>query len=288
MKWCICFSLISICQASPGKQRRIRSRRRRLHNKSESSPHNFRTTTTSSSSIDRPAPDIFDPVHTPTDWYIEGTILPTAQCHECQNDLEAEQTLIFNTLRQEFGLAHVERLYRDVFLVNAQYVKISTTKDTQSTEYFIKSVPGVKQVGLSGKLQLHDEPILQQIGWPTTFDVAADYLDAVAARDEFCLTGKGVRVAILDTGIDYTHRIFGGPGTPDAFLAAYGLNSSSPENRQRDGLFPTSKIVDGYDFVGDSANQGVMEIRMDEDPIDYRGGVRLYENAGCCFPDAQD
>lgn len=81
--------------------------------------------------------------------------------------------------------------------------------------------------------------------------------------------GTGVRVAVLDSGIDYTHRNLGGAGTADAYAAAYGSGPSDPLNTTRDGLFPTAKVVDGYDFVGEAwPNAGRTE---DEDPIDFEG-----------------
>jgi len=63
--------------------------------------------------------------------------------------------------------------------------------------------------------------------------------------------GTGVTVAVLDSGIDYTHRNFGGPGTAAAYAAAYGANPADPKNTTRDGLFPTAKVIDGFDFVGE-------------------------------------
>jgi subtilisin family serine protease len=33
-------------------------------------------------------------------------------------------------------------------------------------------------------------------------------------------TGAGVKIAVIDSGIDYTHRNLGGPGTTAAYLAA--------------------------------------------------------------------
>lgn len=81
--------------------------------------------------------------------------------------------------------------------------------------------------------------------------------------------GTGVKVAVLDSGIDYTHRNLGGAGTAEAYAAAYGIDPSDPLNTTRDGLFPTAKVVDGYDFVGEAwPNAGRTE---DEDPIDFEG-----------------
>ena len=50
-------------------------------------------------------------------------------------------------------------------------------------------------------------------------------------------------VADVDTGIDYTHENFGGPGT----VAAYNANDP---NFIEPGTFPTKKVIGGYDFVG--------------------------------------
>jgi minor extracellular serine protease Vpr len=78
--------------------------------------------------------------------------------------------------------------------------------------------------------------------------------------------GKGVRVAVLDTGVDYTHQDFGGPGTLAAYTAAYGTSTSDPRTHTRDGLFPTSKVIDGYDFTGERWPNG--PLAQDDDPID--------------------
>ena len=78
--------------------------------------------------------------------------------------------------------------------------------------------------------------------------------------------GKGVRVAVLDTGIDYTHAAFGGAGTPAAYAAAYGTSTADPRNTTRDRLFPTTKVIGGYDFVGETWPNG--PLAPDDDPID--------------------
>lgn len=81
--------------------------------------------------------------------------------------------------------------------------------------------------------------------------------------------GSGVKVAVLDSGIDYTHRNLGGAGTLEAYAAAYGAGPGDPLQTSRDGLFPTAKVVAGFDFVGEAWPNG--ERTEDDDPIDFQG-----------------
>jgi subtilisin family serine protease len=81
--------------------------------------------------------------------------------------------------------------------------------------------------------------------------------------------GEGVSVAVLDSGIDYTHANLGGPGTLAAYEAAYGTAITDTRNTTRDGLFPTAKVVEGFDFVGEVWPDG--DLAPDPDPIDLEG-----------------
>jgi subtilisin family serine protease len=58
------------------------------------------------------------------------------------------------------------------------------------------------------------------------------------------LTGQGVSIALIDTGIDYLHTMFGGPGT------GYARNDTNVIGDVPN--FPGAKVVGGYDFAGDN------------------------------------
>ncbi|MDW8234852.1 MAG: S8 family serine peptidase, partial [Roseiflexaceae bacterium] len=92
------------------------------------------------------------------------------------------------------------------------------------------------------------------------------YIGATPAVQAAGLRGKNVKVAVLDSGIDYTHVAFGGPGTLADYQAAYGTSTTDPRNTTLDGLFPTARVVGGYDFVGEAWPNG--PLAPDPDPID--------------------
>lgn len=82
------------------------------------------------------------------------------------------------------------------------------------------------------------------------------------------ITGKGIKVAIVDTGIDYTHAMFRGVGTEEAY------RSINPD--QQAVGFPNDRVVGGIDLVGtefDSASP-LFEKRIpkpDMNPLDEGG-----------------
>jgi minor extracellular serine protease Vpr len=92
------------------------------------------------------------------------------------------------------------------------------------------------------------------------------YVGAPSAWQDAGATGEGVKVAILDSGIDYTHADFGGPGT----TAAYEDNDPRVIEP---GTFPTAKVIAGWDFVGNEYDPvgGSATPDPDPDPLDCAG-----------------
>ncbi len=74
---------------------------------------------------------------------------------------------------------------------------------------------------------------------------------AIEAWSALKQTGKGVKIAVLDTGIDYTHAGFGGPGTLEAYKKA---QSSTALPSKDSGLYDPDKFIGGWDLVGDDYN----------------------------------
>ena len=107
-----------------------------------------------------------------------------------------------------------------------------------------------------------------------TLSETVPYVGAAAVQATG-VDGTGVRVAVIDSGVDYTHRNLGGAGTAAAYEAAWGTSHEDPRNTTTDGLFPTAKVVGGFDFVGETwgvVNGTTVGTRTeDPDPIDFDG-----------------
>ncbi|MDN4612618.1 S8 family serine peptidase [Arthrobacter burdickii] len=116
------------------------------------------------------------------------------------------------------------------------------------------TIPGVAMTGDAEQIRaLAARPDVKKITGivPKTLDNKGGVIDTRALeswvqRDQ---TGDGVTIAVLDTGLDYTHAGFGGPGTIEAFNTAKA-SATIPEESL--GLYDPAKFIGGFDLVGDA------------------------------------
>lgn len=95
------------------------------------------------------------------------------------------------------------------------------------------------------------------------------FTGASAVAQQLGFDGTDVTIAIIDSGIDYTHKDFGGSGDPAEFAA------NDPDTTD-DGGFPTAKVIGGYDLAGAHYHPGCPQQtetcwqtpQPDDDPID--------------------
>lgn len=83
------------------------------------------------------------------------------------------------------------------------------------------------------------------------------HIGAQRVIDELGIDGTDVDIGIIDTGIDYIHANFGGPATEEAYAA--NDNTVITDTFQNELLFPTAKVVGGWDFVGELYDAGCSE-----------------------------
>jgi minor extracellular serine protease Vpr len=171
-------------------------------------------------------------------WFVELSGAPTAD----GNSLSAVQAekRAFRANAALAGLRYTERRAYDS-LFNGFAVEIGLAERGK-----LMRIPGVKAIYPIETIQAPTPE--QSAGAAPDLAAAIALTGANVAQDTLGLTGRGVKVGIIDSGIDIDHPAFGGSG----------VNGTTP--------FPTARVVAGYDFVGDAFNNGTVP-NPTEDPI---------------------
>ena len=168
-------------------------------------------------------------------------------------EIEAQQA----ALRPMLAQLGAQEMYSFKKLANAIQVRVPAGKLAD-----LLNLPGVVRVDPVGRYRLLNTSSVPYVGAPQVWEPNA--ADA---------TGDGISIGIIDTGIDYTHAMFGGSGVitdyedniSDTITSTPGLSET----------FPTAKVVGGYDFAGDdydaSGRSGSPIPDPDPDPIDCNG-----------------
>ena len=131
------------------------------------------------------------------------------------------------------------------------------------------------QIDASKVAQIAADPAVVRVAPVANYELdlseTVPYIGAKAVQDAG-VTGKGVKVAVLDSGIDYTHSALGGAGA-----AAYAANNPTIIEP---GTFPTAKVKGGYDFIGSAwtGGTGTPAEAPDPDPLD--DGALVSSNIG--------
>lgn len=160
------------------------------------------------------------------------------KAEEAKKDLKGEQEALIERVKELDPDAQI--LAEVQVVLNAIFVQVDATILDELAED-----PAVSRVVPVGNYELDLSETVPYIG-----------ASAVQAAG---FDGTGVRVAVLDSGIDYTHAALGGSGDP----AEYAANDPAIIEP---GTFPTAKVVGGYDFVGSVWPTGALA--PDPDPLD--------------------
>jgi len=180
------------------------------------------------------SPDITTRFATTGKWFVELKSDPTA-VGGSKRTIQAQQDKFVSDARAEGLPAEVSRTYTSLF--NGFAVEASAgTAATYADLPVVKAVYPVVPVAMP-------EP---QAATPDDYSAIA--LTGVnVVQSELGFTGEGIKVGIIDSGVDYDHPDLGGSGTDGATQ------------------FPTARVAYGHDFVGDDYNTDPTS--KDYDPV---------------------
>jgi subtilisin family serine protease len=165
-----------------------------------------------------------------------GNLLTKAQRQAHKQSIDSEHDRIAATVNH-FGGKELGR-------VSSAHNAIAVRVDASHLTY-LAGMTGVERI----------RPV---VNYELMLSETVPYIGATAAAAAG-KNGAGARVAVFDSGIDYTHRNLGGPGTADAYATA--VAATGPNT-----YFPSAKVVGGYDFVGSAWPNDVRT--EDANPID--------------------
>jgi subtilisin family serine protease len=161
-----------------------------------------------------------------------GTTVAKSQKDTWRSQIQAKQKPVVDAVRKSGGVivSQVQDAYNGIHA----HVKAADLVALAAT-------PGVSAI--------HLVPV-----YKPALTESVPYVGAPQAWTTTGLTGAGVKIAVIDTGVDYYHADFGGSGKVADY--AYGLaHDTTAPGLNADGTtvaFPSAKIPVGYDFVGDA------------------------------------
>ena len=192
-----------------------------------------------------------------------AAVVPASR-EQAQADANAALAAAVATQADEEGLIDSE-----LFRVGVAYNGVGVIASPADAEE-LAEIPGVKSVA--------EIPAMKPTNSHSVPYIGGD--DAWESQTSPGLTGQGVTIAVIDSGVDYVHKDFGGPGTGAAYSAARaaGANVAADPDVDPTGftvesggdqIYPTPKVVGGFDFVGDNyGSTPTAPAEPDANPLD--------------------
>lgn len=139
--------------------------------------------------------------------------------------------------------AEKSRFMRAAALAGVEFTQ-RRSYDTLFNGYAIKAAPSdrARLSGLPGVKAVWPIELIDAPEFNPSAGAAPDLATAIAmtgadvVQNTLGYTGAGIKVAVMDTGIDYDHADLGGDGV----------------QRSNSTVFPTARVITGWDFVGDA------------------------------------
>ena len=144
----------------------------------------------------------------------------------------AQRTRVLASQRRVLAaLGRTATKARPLYQTSAVYSGIAVATDARRLAA-LAALPGVKAVHLLTAKRMTTTSTVPLVGATRSWGASG--------------TGTGVRIGIIDSGIDYTHADFGGPGTRVAYDAARALSDQTPS-------YPVGgAVVGGVDLAGEA------------------------------------
>ena len=165
----------------------------------------------------------------------------SAQATIDQTNLIEKNQASFISELQKAGIKSAE-----IFRAQKAYNGIWMRVDTSALKT-IAALPGVKAIHPIISKTLDHTTSVPLIGAPQVWGGSGTY------------QGTNIKIGIIDTGIDYAHTNFAGPGVY--------VGQDFTTLNEVGNLFPTAKVVGGWDFVGDAYNADPSSPSYDPIPV---------------------